>query len=347
MIKPKKILIVRTDRIGDVILSTPVIANLRLAYPDAYIAFMCRPYTEDVLKGNPYLNEVIVYDKDNRQRNFLGSIKFSFYLRKKKFDWAVILHPAVRIHIVIFFAGIPFRAGWDRKGGCLLTNRIEHKKQEGEKHEVEYTLDILRGLNIPVKDKTIYFPIKEEAEKRVKELLDGEKIKAEDKIIVIHPSASCISKRWPQDYFSQVIRLLRNKINCKIIVITSQKERESADKIVQENEVVDLRGRLTVSELGFLLKRAALFISNDSGPVHIAAALNTPVISIFGRSDPGLSPLRWGPRGEKSFYLHKNAGCKDCLAHNCVKGFLCLRQIKPEEVAEKAFSIILENTSKI
>lgn len=346
MLKPKRILIVRTDRIGDVILSTPVITNLKLAHPEAHIAFMCCPYTEGVLKGNPYLDEVIVYDKDREHKSFWGTIKFSFYLKKKKFDWAIILHPTNRVHIITFFAGIPFRVGWDRKGEKFLTKKIPHKKQEGKKHEIEYTLDVLRELNIPIKDKTIYFPIEEAAEKKIKELLTKENISKEDKFIVIHPSASCPSKRWPQEYFSQLVKLLKEKTTCKIIVITSQQEKVAGDKIIRDNDVIDFRGELTISEVGSLLKRTAVFISNDSGPVHIASALRTPVISIFGRGDHGLSPLRWQPVGEKSFYFHKDMGCKKCLAHNCAKGFLCLQQIKPEEVAEKVV-YVLENTPKI
>lgn len=92
--------------------------------------------------------------------------------------------------------------------------------------------------------------------------------------------------------------------------------------------------------LGALINKASLFISNDSGPVHIAASLNIPVISIFGRKNPGLSPTRWKPQGEKSVYLHKDIGCIQCLAHNCEKEFLCLKEIKPEEVAEKALLLL-------
>ncbi|NQT28792.1 MAG: glycosyltransferase family 9 protein, partial [Candidatus Omnitrophica bacterium] len=188
MQKPNKILIVRTDRLGDVILSTPVIKNLRLAFPKAHIAFICRPYTRGALEGNPDLNEVIIYDKYRKQKSLWASIKFAFYLRKKKFDLAFILHPTNRVHLIAFLAGIPIRVGWDKKLGKLLTKRIKHTKQEGKKHELEYTLDLLRGLGITIKHTDTYFPILSEAKTIVEQLLKDEGIGEGDKFIVIHPS---------------------------------------------------------------------------------------------------------------------------------------------------------------
>ncbi|UCC94389.1 MAG: lipopolysaccharide heptosyltransferase II [Candidatus Omnitrophota bacterium] len=334
---PRRILIVRTDRIGDVLLSTPVIKNVRMAYPDAYIAFLCRPYTKDIVEGNPYLDEVIIYDKYREHKRMRASIEFSYYIREKKFDWAIILHPTNRVHLITFFAKIPTRVGWNRKMGYLLTERIPHTKQRGKKHELEYTLDILRYLNIPIVDESTHFPLKKDAEEKIENMLKG--MLRQEKFIVIHPSASCASKRWPQEYFVQLIQLLRKRLTAEIVLITAKGEEKFGDLLAKEG-VVDLKGKLSIAQVGSLLSRSALFISNDSGPVHIAAALNTPVISIFGRKNPGLSPRRWRPLGRHSFYLHKDVGCKSCLAHNCKKGFVCLRAIKPEEVATLAERLV-------
>ena len=166
MNKPKKILIVRTDRLGDVILSTPVIENLRKNFPKSYIAFMCRPYTKDALEGNPYLDEVLVYDKYDQHKNLGGTIEFVKMLRKKKFDWAIILHPTNRVHLVTFLATIPVRIGWNKDMSFLLTKKIPHTKQQGKKHEMEYTLDILKELDIPITSKKLYFPIQPQAEQK-------------------------------------------------------------------------------------------------------------------------------------------------------------------------------------
>ncbi len=332
----KRILIIRTDRLGDVILSTAAVRNLRLSYPDAYIAFLCRPYTKDAVIGNPDLNEVIVYDKYGKQKSLGATIKFAWGLRRKKFDLAVVLHPTNRAHLIAFLAKIPKRVGWDRNLSWLLTKKIKHLKQEGKKHELEYSLDILKAIGLEVSSKDTYFPIPNEAVKRVEELLKQNGVSRNDQLIVIGPSASCPSKRWPRDNFLKLIKLLKEKASSKFVAITSEAERQIAEEMVKDNQVIDFRGKLNISELGALFKRSALFISNDSGPVHIAASIGTPVISIFGRSDPGLSPQRWRPLGKNSTYIHKDVDCPVCLAHNCRKGFLCLEAVTPEEVAEKA-----------
>ncbi|MCK9615165.1 MAG: glycosyltransferase family 9 protein [Candidatus Omnitrophica bacterium] len=335
----KKILIMRTDRLGDVILSTPAIANLRKFYPDSYIAFLCRPYTKEVIEGNPHLDEIIIYDKNKEHKSIFASIKFCLALRKKKFDTVFILNPNNRSNIIALFAGIPERIGLNRKMGRLLTHPIEDKKHEGKKHELEYTLDILKEAGVTITEKHTYFPIKKESEERIEDLLVTHGIK-NNSFLVIHPSASCPSKRWPQDYFVKLIRLINERTNLRIVLISAENEKKFADSLVKEKNTIDLRGILSISDIGALLKRSKLFISNDSGPVHIAASLNCPVISIFGRNDPGLSPVRWRPLGEKSFYIHKGNSCKNCLAHNCVLGFLCLKSITPEEVFALALKIL-------
>ncbi len=340
MNEPKRILMVRTDRLGDTILSTPAIASLRNKFPQSHIAFMCRPYTKDVVEGNPYLDEVIIYDKYGKHKDLKGTIEFVRMLKEKKFDWAIILHPTTRAHLVTFLAGIPVRIGWDKKLSFLLTKKIPHAKQEGKKHEMQYTLDILRQINIPITIEELYFPVDYKSQQKIDEMLKSHGIQKREKFVVIHPSASCPSKRWPDKYFSQLTNMIKDKLGLNVIVVAAPTESKHGQKIIEENDVVDLRGKLSIAQIGALLSQASLFISNDSGPVHIAAALKTPVISIFGRKNPGLAPLRWRPLGENSYFFHKEVGCQKCLAHDCDKGFLCLKEIKPEEVFELAKKIL-------
>ncbi|OGX16436.1 MAG: lipopolysaccharide heptosyltransferase II [Omnitrophica WOR_2 bacterium RBG_13_41_10] len=340
----QRILIIRTDRVGDVLLSTPVIKAIRETYPQAYIAMMVGPYAKEIIEGNPYLDEVIIYDKDNRHKGWLSSVKFSFLLSKRKFELAVILHPTNRVHLVTFFAGIPRRLGYDRKFGFLLTDRVKHTKQLGQKHELEYSLDLLGHLGIKGQDKNIFIPIKAESEKWVEDLFDQEKIDKLDRLLAIHPGASCPSKIWPQERFAQATDRLIDEHGFKVLIIAGPKDIAYA-KVVARNmrhAVIDLSGKTSISQLASVLKRCRLFISNDSGPVHIASAVGTPVISIFGRNQKGLSPKRWGPVGKKDRVLHKEVGCIYCLAHNCVKEFACLKAITVEDVVNVADSILKE-----
>jgi len=338
----RRILIVRTDRIGDLLLSTPVIYALRQKYPQAYISVMVAPYAKDIIEANPYLDEIIVYDKDGKHKSWLRSFKFAGRLKKKKFDLALILHPTNRVHLLTFLAGIPERLGYNHKIGFLLTRRREHTKQEGKKHEAEYNLDLLCDLGITGNARDLFMPIRDESELWVKDLFVKQGIKDTDKILAVNPGASCPSKVWPAERFAQVAEKLARRYNFKILILAGPKDMHLADKVAQEmkGKAINLAGKTSISQLAGILKRCVLFISNDSGPVHIASALGTPVISIFGRNQAGLSPQRWGPLGGRSKYLHKEVGCIQCLAHNCVKEFACLKAISVEDVLAAAESVL-------
>jgi len=303
---------------------------------------MVRPYAREIVEGNPHLNEVIIYDKEGGQKSISGNLEFISSLRAKKFDLAVILHPTKRTHIITFLAGIPARIGYDKKWGFLLTERIPHAKQLGLKHEIDYTLDILKYLGIEAKDRRLHMPLKEESEQRVSQLFDKNSVRAGDTVITINPGASCASKRWLPENFAKAGDILAKRYNAKIIIVSDSNDKPFADKVaslIKENSV-NLSGKTSIADVASVLKRSRLFISNDSGPVHIACAVGTPVIAIFGRSDRGLSPERWGPCGERDVVLHKYVGCNECLAHNCRAGFKCLEAITVDEVVAAAEKIL-------
>lgn len=334
----KRILIVRTDRIGDVLLSTPVIKALRDEYPHAYIAMMVAPGVKDIVDGNPYLDEVIIYDKDGKHKSWFRSIKFTLRLRKKRFDLAIILHPTNRVHLITYFCGIPERVGYDRKLGFLLTQRLKHTKQLGIKHELEYNLDLLSQLGIESKDKQLFMPIKKESEEWLEDFFRVHNLQAPDRLLAVHPAASCPSKIWPNERFAEVADRLIEKFGFKVLVVAGPRDLTLAQNLIQHmhHAAINLAGKTSVSQLASVLKRCQLFISNDSGPVHIACGVGTPVISIFGRNQKGLSPKRWGPLGKRCEVLHKEVGCIECLAHNCVKEFACLKAITVDDVLKAA-----------
>jgi heptosyltransferase-2 len=332
----KRILIVRTDRIGDVLLSTPVIRALRDNYPFAYIAMMVAPYAKDIVDGNPYLDEVIIYDKDVKHSSWASSIRFALSLKKKRFDLAIVLHPVNRAHLLTFFAGIPRRIGYDRKFGVLLTDRIRHTKQLGQKHELEYNLDLVRYLGIQPQDKNLFMPIKPESEEWVEALFKQEGINKSHRLLAIHPGASCISRIWPADRYARVADRLVESKGFKIFILAGPQtlDLKAAEDVIKymHHPVINLAGKISLSQLASLLKRCKLLISTDTGPMHIASAVGTPQVVIFGRNQPGLSPLRWGPTSKTHRILHKEVGCIECLAHNCVKDFACLKAVTVDDV---------------
>jgi len=337
----KNILVVRLDRMGDVVLSTPALKALRDAYPESRITFMVRPYVKDIVEGNPWANEIIIYDK---AKSFLENIKFIKKLRNKKFDLAIALHPTFRTNVIVFLSGIPKRLGLDRKSrmGIFLTDRVPDKKHLGLKHEMDYTLDILRYIGVNAKDRKMYVPVSRDSQIRTREALEKGGISESDTVVAINPGASCPSKRWPAKRFAEVADTLIKKHGVKIVVMSGEADKRIGKDMVSfmQEKCLDLSGKTTVGDIAGILKRSKLFISNDSGPVHVACAIGTPVVAIFGRSDRGLSPKRWGPSNKGDIVLHKYVGCLNCLAHNCVFGFKCLHAITVDEVVKSAEELL-------
>ena len=340
----KRILVVRTDRLGDVVLSTPVLKALRITYPKSFIAMMVSPYTQDIVKGNPYIDEVIVYDKDHLHASWFNSAKFALRLKKSKFDLAVILHPTNRVHILTFFAGIKRRIGYDRKLSFLLTDKIKHLKKLGQKHEIEYCLDMLKTLNINSEDKSTHVVITKEAEDFVVNLLKSFEVSSGDRFLAVNPGASCPSRIWPVERFAKVSDILTEKYKFKVFILGGPKEESLGMEVAKhmKSDSINLSGKLSVSQLAALIKKCDLLISNDSGPVHVACALGTAVISIFSRNQPGLHPRRFAPQGKKSVFLHKQVGCVECIAHDCIKGFACLKAITVEDVVATAEKLLAD-----
>ncbi len=354
----KNILVIRTDRIGDVVLTTPMIALLRKMYPQSKITILVTPQTREIVDGNPYLNEIMIDDRKKLHKGLTGYIKLIQEVKKRTFDLAIVLHTKKRTTLLCFLAGIPNRIGYkNNKLGFLLTQGIADMRPQGIKHEVQYCLDVLnyikKGTGEPTDQSNFafhpsikeirslsylkpYVSTKKESEEWVKREFSKSEIKESDDVIAIHPGASCISKRWPVKNFAELISKIHTKHQVKIILVGGDDTRAIAEEISQLTSapIIDFVGKTNLSQFISLLKHCRLLISNDSGPVHLAGALNVKVLAIFGRNQSGLNPQRWGPLGEDSVVLHKDVGCQVCLAHRCVIGFKCLEAITPQEVLE-------------
>ncbi len=336
-VKPSaRILITRTDRIGDLVVSTPVFKAVRERFPQAWIAALVFLENRELVEGNPYLNEVLLYDKKGSERGLWGNLVFAGKLRKKKFDLVIHLHATNRMHQITFLAGIPVRMGWTRKSAGLLTHGQKDIKSEGLKHEAEYNFELLKplGIETPAAFET-FVPVSDRAHKSLGELTAHLGIPEDKPWVVINPSSSCPSKMWPVSRFAELVDALGEQFAPVVMIIGGPKDKGLAEKMRLCSKyagLFDLTGKLSLGMLSILLKKSNLLISNDSGPVHIASAVGTPVISIFGRNQPGLSPQRWRPLGKDARVIWKNVGCDPCLAHNCRIHFLCLDVISVEDV---------------
>jgi len=304
-----RILITRTDRIGDLVLTTPLFKALREKFPKAWIAALVFLEHREIVQGNPYLDEVILYDKKGNESGLWGQFRFSQKLRSKKFDVVIHAHGTNRMHLATWFAGIPVRIGYDRRAPWALTQVHPYNKKEGLKQEAEYLFDVLDPLGVAApREIETFFSVSDRAARSLESLLSFHKVPRDLPWIVLNPSASDVTKMWPAERFAELMTRIGKERAYTFLAIGTTKDRTIIEKLKQNTRipVFDLSGRLSLGMLGALLKRSGLLVSNDSGPVHIATAVGTPVVSIFGRYEPGLGPKRWQPLGKKSRVVAKD-----------------------------------------
>ncbi len=286
-----RILVTRTDRIGDLVLTTPVFKVLREKFPGAWIATLIFLQHREIVEGNPFLNEIILYDKKGSEKSLWGQFCFSQMLRKKKFDIVIHCHSTNRVHLSGWLAGIPVRIGYDRRAPWALTHVHPYNKREGKKQEAEYLFELLQDIDVFATEKPeTFFPVCSRSMASLEKWVTAYQVSRKMPWIVLNLSASDKTKMWPVEKFAELATWIGKNHACTFFVTGTRQDRPLVEKLKKNTNmpVVDVTGKLTLGMLGALLKRSALLVSNDSGPVHIAVAVKTPVVSIFGRQKPGL-----------------------------------------------------------
>lgn len=300
----KNILIIRTDRIGDVVLTSPTIKVLRQSFPNARITVLLRPFTKDLLVDNPYIDEILLDDRENNPDGFFGFWRLVALIREKEFDCVINFHTKKRTNLLCFLARIPERIGYkDKKFGFLLTHPVKDERHLGLKHESQYCLDLLRHMGVTKFDCTLNVSVTDEAKEWMKRVCLENKIDDDQPLIALHPGASDPAKRWPVRRFAELMEGLLSRFpQARFILIGDRECYQMVREISYDTKVplINMAGVTTVAQLVALINHSCLLVSNDSGPVHIAAALNKPVVSIFTRNQPGINPERWRPLNENS-----------------------------------------------
>jgi heptosyltransferase-2 len=304
----QNILIVRTDRIGDVVLTTPAIKAIRQSYPGSHIAILVTPATLDLVNGNPYVDEILVDDRQGQHKGIFGFLRLVREIRSKQFDLAIIFHTKRRYNLACYAARIPCRLGYkNEKLGFLLSLPLKDIRPLGEKHEAEYCMDVLKVIGVENDDLDIFVPAQKEAEGWMLNWMQENSLKPND-FVAIHPGASDPAKCWPAANFALLMDRLTERCDLKIVLIGSSQTMPMAAEILQKTRkpsgILNLTGKTSLAQMVSLLRRARLLISNDSGPVHVAAGVGSSVISLFLRDQPGINPERWKPLGPKSFILN-------------------------------------------
>jgi heptosyltransferase-2 len=326
--------------IGDMILLTPGLRALRSEFPNAYMAMLVNPIVQELMERNPYLDNAIVYDKRGSQKGLRQMRFMADRLRDREFDTAVILHPnSLRSAILAFMSGIPERVGI-KTGlrGLFLTTKIQRRSGI---HEVDRYLDAISPLvNSKRNGKLEFWGIKPEDESFAERVLANHA----GVIIGINPCTTWKSKQWLTDRFADLADLIARRFDARVVLTGGSGNVQLGSEIMKHISglgtghtlpILNLIGRTNLWQLGALIKRFRLYITLDSGPMHIAAALGTPTIALFGPTDP----VRHRPYGEGHIVIRKSEH-KPCYSRKCSE-LSCMSAIRIDDVM-KAVETMME-----
>jgi heptosyltransferase-2 len=329
----RNILIVRTDRMGDMILTIPAMRALRQKFPQARVCVWVSASTRDLVDGLPFIDEVIVQDE---RRGWRGYFELVMLLRRRRFDLAVVYHTKQKTNLACFLAGIPWRLGYrNEKCGFLLTHPVKDERHFGIKHELDYCLDLLKPLGVEHADPGLQVAIHSDSETWADAFVRS--LAGPGPLVALHPDASCPTRHWPLASFAEVSRRLSAELNARVVIVGGPSTTPFAAQIPGK----DLTAQFSLSRLVSFLKRCDLLISNDSGPVHVAAATGTPVISLFLRRQPGINAERWRPLSEKAVLLLNKPGEEIVVGpHNDILSGR-FDSITPDEVLSAARKILI------
>lgn len=292
-----RMLLIRTDRLGETLLNLPLAAVLKAAFPEASLTLLVQSDFVPLLSSVPWINRVMGCTQAPA-RWWRRAWQLGKALRAGQFDLAVVSNPRKDLHLAAWLAGIPWRVGYDRKWGGLLTHRVADRKALGDRHEVEYNLDLARVLGVPTTLQPCPLPRFEPEQTEAMELLERQGLRTSGALIAVHPWSSNPRKQWPIERYEALIRGLVDRHPLSVVVIGGPEEEERARRLVlPRGRAVGLVGRLSLRRLAGMLQRVRVLVSNDSGPVHVAAAVGTRTVVLFGTSDAAAGPRRWGPWG--------------------------------------------------
>ena len=342
----KKILILRPDGIGDLLNSTPAISLLRKSYPDAHITVLVRPLNSDILIANPDVDEVLIYDRVGKHNRLLERLKFFHRLRKKGYDLVVVMYTASWYNFLAYASGAKYRVGrYQKRFKSTLTHPCRQTYSKGTVHEVERNLDLVRIICAneiaPPSQKAESFDLvlnlSAEEKQWAHDYIRKLGISEDDLFVCIHPGGSSFDKLWPEDAYAQIADRLVNQFAAKILILHGPSESKLANDIQRRmtHDVV-IYVPESLRQLAVLINCCKLFICNDSGPMHIAAALDVSTVAIFGPTDY----VRWAPRNPSAKIARRDMPCWPCSAHKCKNGFECTKLLPLETIWEKIETLL-------
>ncbi len=318
-----------------------MLAALRKCFPEAYIALLLRRYTGELLVGNPHVNELIWYDENDELVPFE---RMCDDLRQRNFDAAIVVYPRLRLAWLLFRSGIPIRVGTGYRYYSPLFNRrvYEHRK-DALRHEVEYNLNLLSAIGCSVNQdsaKEFFIDIPTQCRANVHEMLKELHLPHKG-FIILHPGSGGSAREWSAENFGLLAVRMATSAGLKVVVTGGRHEEEKINEVIRQaaGNAIPLVGTLSIKEFAVLIESAKAFISNSTGPLHLAVAMGTPVVGLFPQHT-AMSAKRWGPYTERKRVLvpDKPIDCRICFKGNMPCE--CMASIRVDAVAAATMSML-------
>ncbi|MEN6317408.1 MAG: lipopolysaccharide heptosyltransferase II [Syntrophaceae bacterium] len=336
----KNILIRGTNWIGDAVMTLPAVAAIRNTFPKARISMLVKPWVAEIFHICPDIDEVIPFQSPGVHSGITGKFRLAMELKDRKFDMAILLQNAIEAAIITILARIPVRAGYNSDGrGFLLTHSVQRTEAIKKIHQTKYYLEMVKALGCRSADANVYLNPGEENKIVSEKLFRDHGINGDNCLIGFAPGATYgPAKKWFPERFAAVADRVIEQFSAQVILFGSNEDKKSADAIQQNahHPLINLAGKTNLKEAIAVIARCCLFISNDSGLMHVAGALNIPTVAIFGSTNP----VTTSPAGDKSIVIYKNASCSPCLKETCPTDFRCMDMISFEEVYEAARGLL-------
>jgi heptosyltransferase-2 len=342
-LKFNKILVIQTAFIGDAILTLPLIQTLKERFPLSSIDVVVVPRTSEIFSNHPAISTIHTYDKNGKEKGISAFWNLRNKLYRNAYDLVMVPHRSLRSALLAWFLKSRMSIGFNRSTGRIMfTNVVRYEPLD---HEIDRNLALLSPLQLDAYKDILpkVFPSKEDIQ-IVNSLLERIELSINHRIVTIAPGTIWFTKRWPADRFSALCELLSEECD-SILLIGGKEDSNLCEEIIgstRKKRILSFAGKLTLLQSAELIRRSKVLISNDSAPMHLAVAIGTPVIAIFGATVPEFG---FSPRGPRNIVVERNGlSCRPCAIHGgnkCpIKTFECMLSITHQLIAEKALPFL-------
>jgi heptosyltransferase I len=330
------ILVIKLSAIGDVIHTLPSVAGLRQRYPEAHITWIIEETASDLIENLPHVDRIIVSSRKRWLREIRqGKIRGPFremkamldLLRDRPYDLVIDFHGLFKSAVFVLLSGGKRKLGFDsmqEMSGLFLNEKIP---EDMRKHAVDRYLDFLRYLGAADIKPEFLIPVDEDNQQKVDDLLKSHGVDQHKPFVAISPMALWETKLWQEEKFAELSDRITGELGCRVVMTGNEKGILDRIESLAKRPLVNLGGKTTLRELACIYQRASVLVTTDSGPMHLAAAVRTPVIALFGPTDP----VRTGPYGEGHTVINTSLSCRPCFKKACSTKE-CMRDIDVNDV---------------